>query len=168
MKLLTDSLTSAVAKGRVFRHRISGGELPIAQRKQAEASLQEWWGGERDRFLNPSPDFLRVTLANIHRDKAKGVAVVPLWSETQATARLRRMASAFRVLSPRKSCPLVSGPRDGTERCKLLLAEMKLPAAEIQGSAFLESATDTLSGDLKGNGKRDKASKENFLGRLRF
>ena len=124
--LLSDTLNTFVGRGTVFRYRLSGGEHPVAQRKQAESTLMDFWGDGRGRFFNPPPELLSLTLSKISREKAKGVVVIPLWVETPAVARLRRMADAVTVLVPKAGMPLVAGPRQGTERCPLLLAEVGL------------------------------------------
>lgn len=126
VSLLATSLNTVVGKGLVFRYRLSGGEHPVAQRKQAEAALEEGWGDGRARFFNPPPELLGLTLRKMARENARGVVVVPLWLETEATARLRRMADAVTVLVPEPGRPLVVGARDGSERCPLLLAEVGL------------------------------------------
>lgn len=41
-------------------------------------------------------------------------------------ARLQRMADAVTILVPKPENSLVAGPRQGTERCSLMLAEVGL------------------------------------------
>lgn len=41
---LTKSLNTCTGKGMVYRYRLSGGEHQVAQRKQTEAALAEFWG----------------------------------------------------------------------------------------------------------------------------
>lgn len=123
---LTASLNEWVGRGQVFRYRLSGGEHPVAQRKSAEAALQEFWGDSRARFYNPPPELLGVTLSKMAREGARGVVVVPLWIETQSVARLRRMAERTTTMYPKPGSPLVVGAREGTETCPLLVAEVGL------------------------------------------
>ena len=52
---LATSMRTVIGRGTVFRHRASGGEHPVAQRKQAEAALAEHWGDGKSRFFNPPP-----------------------------------------------------------------------------------------------------------------
>ena len=128
---LKKSLSDWVGRGQVFRYRMSGGEHPVAQRKSAEAALLENWGDGRARFFNPPSQLLGITLSKIAREGARGVVVVPLWVETQSTARLRRMASRVEELQPAPGNPLVVGARTGTDHCPLLLAEVGLAAAGL-------------------------------------
>lgn len=125
---LTASLSTLIGRGTVFRHRLSGGEHPVSQRKQAEAALGEHWGDRRARFFNPPPALLGLTLAKMERERTRGVIVIPLWLETSFTARLRRIADvgSVRVLSPTPQTPLVADPRSGTESCPILLATIGL------------------------------------------
>ena len=125
---LATLMRTVVGKGTVFRHRASGGEHPVAQRKQAEAAMAEYWGDGRARFFNPPPELLGLTLAKVAREGGRGVVLVPLWIETSYTARLRRMADpgSVQILRPAPNRPLVAGARSGTETCPLMLATVGL------------------------------------------
>lgn len=127
---LSASLRTPVGRGVVFRHRASGGEHPVAQRKQAEAAMGEYWGDGRARFFNPPMELLGMTLAKIEREGGRGVVVVPLWMETSFTARLRRLADSAQILTPTPGRALVAGARSGTATCPLLLATIGLTVGE--------------------------------------
>lgn len=51
VSMLTQSLGSVVGSGKIFRYYLSGGEHPVAQRKKADATLDEYWGVGRARFF---------------------------------------------------------------------------------------------------------------------
>ena len=133
--LLRGSLSAFVGRGMVFRYRMSGGEHPVAQRKQAETALEEWWGDGRARFFNPPPALLGITLSKMEREKARGILVVPFWTEDSSTARLRRLAERVTLVEPQPGRPLVAGAQTGTETCPLLLAEFRLQGAPKAGPA---------------------------------
>lgn len=65
--MLTDSLRTNLGKSTVFGYRMSGGEHPVAQRKQKEAYLSDWWGHGFARFFNPQSALLGVTLSEKER-----------------------------------------------------------------------------------------------------
>lgn len=124
--MLAKSLGSVIRKNTVFRYRLSGGEHPVAQRKQVDAALDKYWGDGRARFFNPPLELLGMTLRKIKNEGARGVVVVPFWMKTAATASLRRMKDAKTTLKPTAGRFLVAETRGGTESCPLLLAKAGL------------------------------------------
>lgn len=142
--VLTGSLRECIGKGTV-RYRLNGGEHSVAQCKQSEAAMEDWWGEGRARFYNPPPQLLGLTIAKIAREKTRGIVVVPLWIETPAKARFHRLADAVTVLLSTPGRELVSGARAGTEKCPLLLEEIDLVNAPTAGPAGATVADERVA-----------------------
>lgn len=113
----------------VFRYRMSRGEYPVARRKQAEAggsSDKQVVEGWESAFFKPAAGNSRTALTKMQRENARGIFVVPFWSDTSFTLRLRRLADALATPEPKPGRPLVAGAQTGTKTCSLLLTEFGL------------------------------------------
>lgn len=123
-------MKESIGKFLFFPYHQSGGDHPIAQRKQAEAALHEDWMDVQVRFFNPPPALLYPTLSKMSIEKKKGILIVPYRSDEQCmhccTFRPKSMASNWIFIRPRKKARLVSGYWSALDAAPLLVDKFGL------------------------------------------
>lgn len=98
----------------------------------------------RARFFNRPLEIFGLTLTKIEREKARGIVVVPFWTQKSSILRLRRLADALTTLLLRPGSLLVVGAQKEKATCPLLLAKFRLvdvPNAKSAGATVVVAKT---------------------------
>lgn len=163
LRLLITLLSSVMGKGAVFWYRLSGGENPVAQRKQAQSALQEVWGDGCARFFNPPKELLGLTLSNKKKE-------LEPWTETSSTVLLRRLEGNFTTIVPTRKKDLVVWANAGTDICPLLFAEVGLRDAQPAGRSGLTVDEELASerwAQLRANSNKERTERRERTAQIR-